>query len=71
MKTQEGTEREAKREEQELSILRQGAEVLEALSGRIGRHFGQTPISAADPCTSMPHYHFVVLVVELCLKDQK
>ncbi len=44
MKTQERPEREAKREEQELSIIRQGAEVLAEISGRIGRHFGRAEV---------------------------
>ena len=40
MKTQERPERE----EQELSIIRQGAEVLAEISGRIGRHFGRAEV---------------------------
>ena len=44
MKTQEETEREAKGEEQELSIIGQGAEALGELFGRIGRHFGRAEV---------------------------
>src|SRR6266849_6015203 len=44
MKTQEETEREAKGEEQELSIIGQGAEALGELFGRIRRHFGRAEV---------------------------
>jgi SRSO17 transposase len=44
MKTQEETEREAKREKQGLSIIEQGAEALGELIGRIGRHFGRAEV---------------------------
>src|SRR6266852_4127669 len=44
MKTQEEREREEKGEEQELSIIGQGAEALGELFGRIGRHFRRAEV---------------------------
>ncbi len=44
MKRQEGTEPEAKREEEGLSIIGQGAEALAVLCGRIGKHFGRAEV---------------------------
>src|SRR5713101_10022454 len=44
MKRQEGREPEAKREEQGLSIIGQGAEALAVLCGRIGKHFGRAEV---------------------------
>src|SRR5712692_3972961 len=44
MKRQEGREPEAKREEEGLSIIGQGAEALAVLCGRIGKHFGRAEV---------------------------